>query len=398
MYVQEFLISLAMKQKQDTIMIALGSFLRVELEDIRRFFGAKMPSRIRKGEVVVRLGAYIVEKPAEWLGRMLERDLRLMKRLVDAGPGVPLYLDYPDFPSVLETVRLLGSDTSDANFRKVWLSKELYDIVSPYIDDAISAGESNGAFELERAALGYLNLYGVMTVDDYYDRMLDYWDYSNKFSLKEFNNLVFDSPVLRLCRCEIEGTQYVTSPNIFEPEDIINGRKDYDGVKDSRVFTPQDALEAGAGSPYFVYGLGTEAGKKFVDLLGNLGYSGDDLIREEHDLWMNAQMLDKDSSAEDIFSCVSKKEDVIEDFGDFNDCMEIVAAYSNSLPKWLLKGYSSNEVNYMKVILQSEESPLDSLMKKNPILGLFIPPVPPDDPCPCGSGLSYRWCHGRLKN
>ena len=24
-----------------------------------------------------------------------------------------------------------------------------------------------------------------------------------------------------------------------------------------------------------------------------------------------------------------------------------------------------------------------------------VRPVGPDDPCPCGSGLSYRFCHGR---
>ena len=116
--------------QKSKIISALDSFPKVELEDIRHFFGADVPSRVRKSEFVDRLGAYIVEKPQQWLGKMLERDLRLLKLLVDAGPEVPVYLDYPDFPSVLETVKLLGSDTSDENFRGVWLPHEMYDIVA----------------------------------------------------------------------------------------------------------------------------------------------------------------------------------------------------------------------------------------------------------------------------
>lgn len=101
---------------------------------------------------------------------MLERDLRLLKRLIEAGPGVPLYLDYPDFPSVLETIKLLGSDTSDENFREVWIPKEFYDVVAPHIDNVLREGEESGLFEMEQAALGYLCLYGIMTVDEFSTR------------------------------------------------------------------------------------------------------------------------------------------------------------------------------------------------------------------------------------
>ena len=137
-----------MKQKRSVIFKTLESFPRVELEDIRQFFGADVPTKVRKPEFVDRLGAYIIERPAEWLGRMLERDLRLLKRLIEAGPGVPLYLDYPDFPSVLETIKLLGSDTSDENFREVWIPKEFYDVVAPHIDNVLREGEESGLFEM----------------------------------------------------------------------------------------------------------------------------------------------------------------------------------------------------------------------------------------------------------
>jgi hypothetical protein len=380
--------------QKSKIISALDSFPKVELEDIRHFFGADVPSRVRKSEFVDRLGAYIVEKPQQWLGKMLERDLRLLKLLVDAGPEVPVYLDYPDFPSVLETVKLLGSDTSDENFRGVWLPHEMYDIVAGHIDDALRIGEADGSFELERAALGYLNLYGVLTIDEFYDAMVDYCEWSQRWDVETFAQKLSGSPVLKLCRLDISGAPYVCAPSIFDPEEIVSGRKEYD-VKEYRQFSPAEALEAGKGSPYFVFGLGTPEGKRLVEMLVNLGYSGDELVREEHDIWMNAQMTGGEGSTEAIFSAVSRMQDKIEAFEDYNACMEVVAAYANCLPKWLLLGHSANEVNCLKVILQSEEDPVSAMIRKNPLMGLYIRPVPADDPCPCGSGISYRFCHGR---
>ena len=387
-----------MNQKRSTIFKALESFPRVELEDIRQYFGADVPTKVRKSEFVDRLGAYIIEKPAEWLGRMLERDLRLLKRLVDAGPGVPLYLDYPDFPSVLETIRLLGSDTSDENFREVWIPKDFYDVVAPHIDNVLMEGQESGLFETEQAALGYLSLYGIMTTDEFFDCMLDYWEYSGRHSIEYFTNMVYDSPVMKLCRVDHDGGRYLSAPNIFDPDEILTGRKEYSGIESLRPFTPQDALKSGAGSPYFVYGLDSEEGRRLVEMLGNLGYKGEDLAREEHDIWMNAQMIGKTDTTEAIFASVTRKQDEIESFDNYDECMEIVAAYANTPPKWLLKGYSSNEVNSLKVVLQTEDDPLQSMIRKNPLLGLFVPPTPPDAPCPCGSHLSYRHCHGKNQN
>ena len=374
---------------------ALDSFPKVELEDIRHYFGADVPSRVRKSEFVDRLGAYIVEKPRKWLGKMLERDLRLLKRLVEAGPEVPVYMEYPDFPTVLETVKLLGSDTSDENFRGVWIQKEMFDIVAPHIDEALEAGESDGTFEMERAALGYLNLYGVLTLDEFYDMMVEYCQWSGRWSVEEFAQRLSGSPVMKLCRIDIGGEPYVCAPSIFDPEEIISGRKEYPSVTELRMYSPQEAVEAGTGSPNFVFGLGSPEGIRLVEMLDNLGYSGEDLVLEEHDIWMNAQMTGGDGATEAIFSCVTRMQDRIESFEDYNACMEVVAAYANTLPKWLLMGHSANEVNCLKVILQSEEDPVTAMIRKNPLMGLYVRPVPADDPCPCGSGISYRFCHGR---
>ncbi|MBO6248157.1 MAG: SEC-C domain-containing protein, partial [Bacteroidales bacterium] len=245
-----------------------------------------------------------------------------------------------------------------------------------------------------RAAFGYLNLYGILTLDEFCDRMLDYNDWAGKWDISDFTSRLAGSPVLKLCRVDVDGEMFVSAPGIYEPSTVLSGRKEYPDMG-FRHFTPEEALEAGTGSPEFVFGLGTPEGRRLVEMLLDLGYSGKDLVLEEHDIWMYSQMIWGDDATEEIFGCVNDRQDEIGTFEYYNECMDIVAAYANSLPKWLLRGHSSNEANCLKVILQSEDDSTLDLIRKNPYMSLYVPPAMMDEPCPCGSGLSYRLCHGR---
>ena len=41
---------------------------------------------------------------------------------------------------------------------------------------------------------------------------------------------------------------------------------------------------------------------------------------------------------------------------------------------------------------------LSAFMPNGFPFGMAVPHVAPDDPCPCGSGLKYRYCHGKITN
>ena len=102
--------------------------------------------------------------------------------------------------------------------------------------------------------------------------------------------------------------------------------------------------------------------------------------------------------------------------------------YANSLPKWRLFGYSADETGALRVYVDPSEEPAEGephwemphpsisegysdLIETTPELdaltammppgfpfGMAIPHVAGDDPCPCGSGLKYKNCHGRNKS
>lgn len=384
-----------MKRSSNKILLNLESFRKVELYDIQHFFGAGLSKRYRKDEMVSKLGALIIERPKKWLCRMLERDLRLLKMLIDAGPEVKVSLNYPEYPSILETVLLIDTDTSDVSRRRLSISKDFYDVTSPYIDYALEQGEKSGRFKMERAALGYLALYGVMTIDMFAKKMNDFRLAETDEDPVAFGRLLVNSPVCKICTYD---SDYMTFPSIDDPKVILDGRKDFKEIRSFKQFKPKDALRAGENAPYFRFGLGTKEGRGVAKMLRSLGYSEQEIAEEEHFMWMNSQMERKPDNTEAVFASVLRRQDSLNTFEEFKECMQAVAAYSNSLPKWMLCGYSPNEVNLMKVVLRAGMDPYEEIRKMNPAFGLYVHPVDPDAPCPCGSGLSYKFCHGRYLN
>jgi hypothetical protein len=114
-------------------------------------------------------------------------------------------------------------------------------------------------------------------------------------------------------------------------------------------------------------------------------------------------------------------------------CLQVIADYANSIPLWRLCGYNAREENLELFYLPDEflnpsaeadepaapswnmpkptvsegytpaaqEQVPEDLLKLLPggfPFGMAVPPAAPDDPCPCGSGLRYKHCHGKIKN
>ena len=73
----------------------------------------------------------------------------------------------------------------------------------------------------------------------------------------------------------------------------------------------------------------------------------------------------------------------------------IVEEYLNNVLKLIFKGDSTHEV-----FEKYEKSSLQPLPEKMPPMGfgMGITRVGRNDPCPCGSGLKYKNCHGKYNS
>ena len=395
----------------------LDKFQKGELLDIGEVLGSSISPRLRKSQMVTELSRYILKEPGRWLSHLMERDIRLLRDLVNAGPGRVQYKDIAYYPSIVEISGIVETDDSDDNYHKVWITREIYDIVSPEIDSVISAVEGTGQYELERVALGYLNLYGVLPTSTFLDLMYD-WPLS-RHGKKDtpLLNFIRRSPLVKLCRYEDSWGDNMVSPCIENVEEMMGLMEEYHIRKPLKKFTPEQVLEAGAGAPYFTVWMNSPEGIALEKVYRRAGYSGFELVMAEHDTWIEAQYTA--ASNPGLFDPIydAPKASTFPDSVWERMCM-VVCDFADAVPKWCLQGRSAREADACYCDRKAwiapdavpapapddEEYPQwtmpeptvsDGYLTSDFPTGFAIPHVAPNDPCPCGSGLRYCRCHGK---
>ena len=407
----------------------LDRYKKNELRDIADVFGKDLPMSLKKHDMTEELATYLSCSPAEWMDFMFERDLLLLSKLVSMGPDKPLSLNPPDYPTVLEFGGIICSNSSEGDdFHNVWITKEIYDLTSPHVGRALRKGRLNGRFEIERVMLGYLNLYGIIPFEMYSDLLVEYASSPYSPGFDNVMHFIGNNPITKVYHWyDDDGNLYLCSPSVDDPAQLILDRKTFAEAGDYKKFSIEDAIEAGRDAPYFTFGLKTDRGQDLDMMLRSLGYEGDDLQWEEHEIWMCAQNPEINIS---LFDSVTSLIESIPSEEMYITYLKIIADYANDTPKWVLKGHSADETGFLRVdpsIESSDESQeahphwempfptisdgysdiietdpqLDSLLSKMPAgfpFGMAIPHVSGDDPCPCGSGLKYSNCHGKIKS
>ena len=414
--------------KERNIHTILDGFQKVELQDLGSILGNDLSPRLRKSQLVDQMDSYLHGEPRRWLSHLMERDVRLLRDLVHAGPEKVQYQDFADYPSLLEVTGLVQYDDSDENYHKVWISREVYDIVAPHLEKVLRAGEKSGQYEVERVALGYLNIYGVLPTNRFLDMLMDWYEtqYSNDF--QELTRILQQSPLVKMYRYTDQWGDYVTSPCVENVDEVFSLRSQLKQTR-FRAYTPAEAREAGCGAPYFTIGMKTPEGMRLEQMYRRVGYEGYDLVKAAHDTWMEAQYTAEQNDA--LFHPLMDSPMAQElDDASWEACCRIVCDSANSVPKWFLCGRTAAETQlgladwdawkpeireFAETLEQAssgadpdadyphwtmpEPTITDGFAKELGAegfpMGLAIPHVAPDDPCPCGSGLRYCRCHGK---
>lgn len=383
-------------------------FTKDEITTILSYFEQEIPKKAKKAELVDEVSEFIGGHPREWLYHLPERDLRLMRMLCNAGPENWTDMESPEYPSVAAVLGLIYVDDNSYDDVMATIDSALYFPVASIIDKVIREKELDGSFEMERLALGLLNIYGAIPVDEFVETVFAMFD--DDETGKDVSLALAACPIISINRIAYKDNIYLISPYALDYETLIDGREEFKEIKDYQVYPKDTVVNAGAFSPFCAFRNDEYDAVK--DVLNEFGLSADDIDYEIHRIWMNAQYASSDESAEAIFSCINSRLDDIESFDTYRHYIDIFAAYANSVPKWLLKGYTSKEAGMLQLSIKVDESimegdspqedvpaeedlgPLKEFYKYN----MAVRHVAPDDPCPCGSGLSYCRCHGRRLN
>ena len=202
------------------------------------------------------------------------------------------------------------------------------------------------------------------------------------------------------------GESYMVSPDVVSLESLMKARRQsFKSVRRYAKFASAQFESSGEHSPFCAYGRDTAEGKALSDMLDALGYVGEELIYTVHLVWINSQYVPNDHNLAMLLSPLTEAAGDIADYEQFVQCARVILDYANAAPKWLLKGNSANATGLMRYELpdgrflelfdEDEAAQMEEELMKVFDSVNKVRPVSPDEPCPCGSGLSYRLCHGR---
>ena len=388
-----------------TINELLNSRTREEILATLDYFNALPRRQGRKEDLVKALVAYLSSDPKAWLSQLMECDLRLLKKLCDVGPDNSIDIIPADFPTVVEVLHFVEAFRSDReDMLRVSIPGAFYELISKEIDSVITEKEQDGSFNLEHLILGAVNIYGVVPLRTFVDSI--FTDFATMEEVRSFAVSVARSPLMRLFQEEYMGESYMISPDVESLENLMKDRKKYHKFTRRYAKASLDmAKDCGLDSPFCFHGRETSQGKALLGMLEALGYVGENLTYTAHLVWINSQYEPDMRNLELLLSPVTEAAVDIVDYDQFVQYAQVILDYANSAPKWLLKGHSAKETGQMLYYLpENMFSELfdyaDILEGDEEVMRLFdsvnkVRPVAPDAPCPCGSGLSYRLCHGK---
>lgn len=395
-----------------------SSFTKDELTGILGCFGQPHKCSSKKVVLAEQVTEYISTHTEEWLGMLTERDLKLVQKAVHAGPGVGVSIDDIDFPTCIATLPFF--EPSPEALEDFFIGEQMHKVLKPCIDRVIEEKEDKGLFDIERLLLGFVNLWGVITLHDFVGMLRDLVE--DEEDSRKLAYLLADSPMLGLVRQFHAGECYLVSPLIYDVDDILEGRKQFPEITDYKAFSLDEGRSTGLNSPFCSYDC--KEAEAVRGSLKALGFSDEQIAVELSHAYVNAQYAMTDEGAETLFKVVNDRMDMIPSFELYKEYIDSFANYANSVPKWFLRGMSSEEAGILKISIKledqsgepepGEDEEMPGGMFFGPTEGVGVPSaeglsdffrygiafrhVAPDAPCPCGSGLSYRRCHGKNLN
>lgn len=379
----------------------LSTRTKEQLEVILDYFKRPLKRSAKKKDLLCELAEFLHSDPEIWIRGLMEADLMLLRRLCSAGPDTGIRVVKPDFPTVIEVLHFVKAEEIDEDYLEISIEPAMYELVNPFIDKVLTEKEADGSFEIERLVLGCLNIYGVVPLRSFVDALFEALGVGH--DAEKFTSRIAQSPLIRIYQEDYHGEYYIASPFVDNFKEILEMRKmTFKNLKKYAKMRPEDAIACGSGSPFCYFGGNTAEGKALEQMLSSIGYEGEELKKALHTVWMSSQYAIDEDATEILFSPVTNRQDSIPSFEMFRDCIETIVRYSNSVPKWLLKGQTSNKSGKMLISVKVDELS-ESYSGTDPYMQLFdlgfaCRPAEADEPCPCGSGFPYRLCHGRNLN
>jgi hypothetical protein len=370
-----------------------------ELVTTAGLLGIRINQNQRKAEIAKRMAEVILILPAETLRQLPFSEVLKLQKMVHAKDhAVPENRSF-----VWDCIDQIGlTDTRGVGKEAVdFIYPDLVESLRPVIDSFVEKARANVTkYRREQLILGLLNLHGILSFKELED-LIAIYDPDTK--ALELYHAIEDSFLLKSRRVDLEERKlYYSSPYMTDPYytwEEINARKSVTRAR----FTEEKVMDAGIwGSPQPPV---NDATGPFREELGKMQMAEEEINWLIGQFWM---FLNNDLSP---LILVQSLLDVYPQTPEsVNSLFSRFTNWANNIPKWVVKGNSSNHTfeTYERPELEKRPPPLimgDNARKAEISMSQeelnkaweekFQPPkgkVGRNAPCPCGSGRKFKHC------
>lgn len=371
----------------------LSSRKKLYIQEFARVIGAPVRSNLNKDELALAVSDYILKQPQKWMQMLTLRDFVIIEELLKHEAG---YRYTAGFEPVLSHVAGFGLTyhTLDENGMSIyWVDEEMLGMYKRGYAPAKAEWERKCFKEYEMFAMGALHLYGIIGAGAFFDILMKAEVAIEANCVKEGRKnfdaspleFITNSLLCRLYQYEYEGKIYNFNPNMPEPGRIIAEQMSRKEISNYKEFSMVDIFDAGRYSIISAAGYDLPESKEMMKAMGIDINNEFEASLQYHDFFVAAQ-----EDPNKLISIVSKIK-TFKSLEELNRAVAKITAFSNAIPRWELKGYSSEEI-----FKKFEKPQLRPLPKKEFTTGNPFANVRRNDPCPCGSGKKYKNCHGLL--
>lgn len=386
-----------------------------ELQEIGEFFGVQLRASDRKAAMVHRLEMAFRTDTLRCLKCLPFYELRILQQLIAQGKGVRRLIP-ETLPHIFTYLfGLLENENASGDqglVMRLYLKDEIFALFAPVIDTAVKEVEESGRAELEHFLWGCMTVYGLLSMGELVNLRREFYPEEDLRIIYTFLDTY--APLYYVADDYYEFLMYpdLHRLNLISAQEA---RRFY-GHELAKV-PLDDILAAGRTTPYNYPYAGRPEGRALAAALDTVGLRGDAGALRMHWIWW-----DKQNEGGDIRGFHDLVQRILDDAraDGFESEQRLVGAitdYSNAIPTWVFRGRSSDEMmkeerTHLKPLPSGSGAPVAGSRSAAvggpsslPGLGLgfdsgfgSVPRVGRNDPCPCGSGLKYKNCHGKWES
>lgn len=375
------------------IHLAFEDLNKEDLNTLRKMAKYPIKSSLKKADLVDALEDSFRKDPVSLLSELPVYDLLILSELCKMQRDTCILCEkYPDMLySMIYNIIEWDISEDDGNKIELWLTDDMYNLISPFVDKVLNDVKTEKRYLLDYFFWGMLWIYGTPTTKDFMNVI------KKSFGPEEKD---WWPVYIQLCRYfpfeDMNLVGILLNP-VIQDYDYFQQQKEVRGMdrKSVKEYSMEEIIAVGATGPYFHYGKDSKECKDAIAALRKCGFSFIEASARISRLYLDVQEVEEPLKTSEMMQRAIGTPK-LKSVDELNAVIQPVMEYMNSVPRWFLGGRAPKDIPVSREAKAQIASMVAAAEKMSSVPNFHG--VGRNDPCPCGSGLKFKNCHGKTYN